>query len=118
VLSIGPSTGSVGLAVIAAVLAAAVLHAVWNALAHAIGDELVGFALIGTAVTGCAVGIVLGSSAPSRASWSFLAGSAVLHVAYNLLRPASSSEPLSAPWYFTNASAVGGWPPPSLSLPA
>jgi drug/metabolite transporter (DMT)-like permease len=85
VLTIAPSTGSVGLAVIAAVLAAAVLHAVWNALAHAIGDELVGFALIGTAVTGCAAGIVLGSSAPSRASWSFLAGSAVLHVAYNLL---------------------------------
>jgi drug/metabolite transporter (DMT)-like permease len=80
-----PATGSVGLAVTAAVLLAAVLHAVWNALAHSIEDQLVGFALIGTALTVCAAGIVLGSSAPARASWSFLVGSAVLHVAYNLL---------------------------------
>jgi drug/metabolite transporter (DMT)-like permease len=79
------TSASVGLAVTGAVLVAAVLHAVWNALAHAIGDQLVGFALIGVAVTVGAAGIVLASPAPSNASWPFLAGSAVLHVAYNLL---------------------------------
>jgi drug/metabolite transporter (DMT)-like permease len=76
---------SVGLAVIGAVLVAAVLHAVWNALAHAIGDQLVGFALIGVAVTVGAAAIVLASPAPATASWPYLAGSASLHVAYQLL---------------------------------
>jgi drug/metabolite transporter (DMT)-like permease len=79
------TSSSVGLAVTGAVLLAAVLHAVWNALAHAITDQLVGFALIGAAITVGAAGIVLLAPAPSAASWPFLAGSAVLHVAYNLL---------------------------------
>jgi drug/metabolite transporter (DMT)-like permease len=78
-------TSSVGVAVVAAVLAAAVLHAVWNALAHAIDDQLVGFALIGVGVTAGGAAIVLISPAPGRASWWYLGGSAVLHVAYNLL---------------------------------
>ena len=76
---------SVGPAVIAAVLLAAVLHAVWNAVAHSIDDQLVGFALIGAAVTVGAAAVVLVSPLPSRACWWFLAGSVVLHVAYNLL---------------------------------
>ncbi len=84
-LTVAASAGSVGLAVTVAVLVAAVLHAAWNALAHAIADQLVGFALIGAAVTAGATGIVLASPTPARASWPFLAGSAVLHVAYNLL---------------------------------
>lgn len=79
------STHSVGLAVTVAVLVAAVLHAAWNALAHAITDQLVGFALIGAATTIGAVAMVLTSPAPSRTSWSSPAASAVLHVAYNLL---------------------------------
>jgi drug/metabolite transporter (DMT)-like permease len=79
------SAGSVDLGVTAAVLLAAVLHASWNALAHALGDQLVGFALIGTAVTACSVVIVLVVPTPSRASWPFLAGSVVLHVVYTLL---------------------------------
>jgi drug/metabolite transporter (DMT)-like permease len=72
-------------AVIAAVLGAAVLHAVWNALAHAIHDQLVGFALIGASVTVGAVPLVLLSPLPARASWPYLIGSVVLHVAYTLL---------------------------------
>jgi drug/metabolite transporter (DMT)-like permease len=75
----------VSLAVTGAVLVAAVLHAVWNAMAHAISDQLVGFALIGVAVTAGGGVIVLASAAPSSACWPFLAGSAALHVAYNLL---------------------------------
>ena len=49
----GATPGVVGLT-----LAAAVLHAVWNAVAHAVPDRLVGFALIGmtyTVVCGVAV---------------------------------------------------------------
>lgn len=76
---------SIGFVVTGVVLLAAVLHAVWNALAHAIHDQLIGFALIGVSVTFGAVVIVLASPAPSRASWPFLIGSAALHVAYNLL---------------------------------
>jgi drug/metabolite transporter (DMT)-like permease len=76
---------AVGPAVIAAVLAAAVLHAVWNALAHAVDDQLVGFALIGVSVTLGSVPIVLLSAGPARASWPYLIGSVLLHVAYNLL---------------------------------
>jgi drug/metabolite transporter (DMT)-like permease len=79
------TSAAVGITVIGAVLLAAVLHAVWNAAAHAIADQLVGFALIGVAVTVGGGAIVLAFPAPSKASWPFLAGSALLHVTYNLL---------------------------------
>ena len=78
-------SSTLGPAVVGAVLLAAVLHAVWNALAHSIDDQLVGFALIGLAVTVGGAAVVLVSPAPSRACWWFLAGSVVLHVVYNLL---------------------------------
>jgi drug/metabolite transporter (DMT)-like permease len=93
-----------------------VLHAVWNALAHAIDDQLIGFALIGVSVTFGAVVIVLASPAPSRASWPFLIGSAALHVAYNLLLMRSyrlgefgQVYPLArgtSPWLVAIAAAV------------
>jgi drug/metabolite transporter (DMT)-like permease len=66
-------------------LLAAVLHAVWNALAHATADVLVGFALIGTAVTLCAAVLVLGAASPAGACWPYLIISAAVHVAYNVL---------------------------------
>jgi drug/metabolite transporter (DMT)-like permease len=70
-------------------LVAAVLHAVWNALAHGVSDRLVGFALIGVAYTviGGATALVLGL--PPSAAWPFVVASAVLHVIYNLLLWAS-----------------------------
>lgn len=46
---------------------------------------LVGFALIGASITVGAVPLVLLSALPARASWPYLIGSVVLHVAYNLL---------------------------------
>jgi drug/metabolite transporter (DMT)-like permease len=76
---------TVGPAVIVAVLLAAVLHATWNALAHAIEDRLVGFALLGVAITVGGAVIVLVSPVPTVASWPCLGASAALHVAYNLL---------------------------------
>jgi len=43
-----------------------VLHAVWNAIAHAISDRLLGFALIGLAyvVVGGVAALVLGPPPP------------------------------------------------------
>src|SRR5205823_3858251 len=54
-------------------------------LAHSIDDQLVGFTLIGVAITVAAAAIVLVSPAPAVASRPFLVGSAVLHVVYQLL---------------------------------
>jgi drug/metabolite transporter (DMT)-like permease len=71
--------------VVVAVLLAAVLHAVWNAVAHSIDDQLVGFALIGVAVAVGGGALAAVSPVPSTACWWFLGGSIVLHVAYNLL---------------------------------
>lgn len=71
--------------VLVAVLLAAVLHAAWNAIAHAITDRLVGFALIGVAATACGALLVVVAPAPASAAWLYLAVSALLHTAYNLL---------------------------------
>lgn len=71
--------------VLLVVLLAAVLHASWNAIAHAITDRLIGFALMG--VTDVVVGgaIVALAPAPARGSWPYVAVSAAVHVVYMLL---------------------------------
>jgi drug/metabolite transporter (DMT)-like permease len=83
VLSGGGSGLSAG--VVALTLLAAVLHAVWNAVAHGVPDRLAGFALIGAAyvVVGGAAVLVLGL--PPHAAWPFVLASAFLHVVYTLL---------------------------------
>lgn len=73
------------LPVVAAVLLAAFLHAAWNAVAHAIADRLIGFALIGAAATAGGAVLTLVVRAPAPASWPYLAVSAGLHVGYSLL---------------------------------
>ena len=73
------------LPVVAAVLLAAFLHAAWNAVAHAIADRLIGFALIGAAATAGGAVLTLVVGAPAPASWPYLAVSAALHVGYSLL---------------------------------
>jgi drug/metabolite transporter (DMT)-like permease len=65
-----------------AVLGAAVLHAVWNAIAHGMKDQLIGFALLNLAAGVCAAGLVLLSGFPDAAAWPFLIGSAAVHVGY------------------------------------
>lgn len=74
---------------VAITLLAAVLHAAWNAVAHAVPDRLVGFALIGTVyvVVGGGAALVLGF--PPAAAWPFVVASAALHVVYVLLLWAS-----------------------------
>jgi drug/metabolite transporter (DMT)-like permease len=71
--------------VVGITLVAAVLHAVWNAVAHAAGDRLVGFALIGVSyvAAGGIAAVVLGPP-PARA-WPFVLTSAACHVVYTLL---------------------------------
>ncbi|MER7495836.1 EamA family transporter [Streptomyces pharetrae] len=71
--------------VTAAVLAAAVTHAGWNAIAHRITDKLVGFTLIsgGGALTGLA--LVPFTAVPAAAAWPYLLGSAAVHIAYYAL---------------------------------
>ncbi len=68
---------------VGAVLLAAVLHASWNATAHAIADRFVGFALMGIAVTVGGAALVLAAPGPATSSWAFLGGSVVLHIGYN-----------------------------------
>ncbi|MDT7579874.1 MAG: hypothetical protein QOK35_1138 [Pseudonocardiales bacterium] len=75
--------------VVAITLLAAVLHAIWNAVAHGVSDRLVGFALIGVAYTlVCGVGALVLGLPPSRA-WPYIVASALLHVVYILLLWAS-----------------------------
>ncbi|GGV89806.1 membrane protein [Streptomyces gelaticus] len=68
-----------------AVLIAAVTHASWNAIAHAIKDQLLSFTLISGG------GLLIGASGallvpfPAAAAWPYLLVSAALHVAYMLL---------------------------------
>ncbi|MFE3518438.1 EamA family transporter [Streptomyces sp. NPDC059166] len=71
--------------VAAAVLAAAVTHAGWNAIAHAIRDQLLSFTLISGG--GALIGLLLAAFAPLPAAgaWPYLLVSAALHVAYMLL---------------------------------
>lgn len=105
-----------GAGIVVAVLVAALLHAGWNAIAHAIPDRLAAFALIGVVSAVGGAGIVLVAPVPARASWVFLGCSAVLHIAYNLLLMRSyrlgdfgQMYPLArgtAPWLVALAAAL------------
>lgn len=76
----GVSPGVVGIT-----LVAAVLHAVWNAVAHGISDRLVGFALIGVAYVAVGGIAALALGPPPAEAWLFVLASAGTHVAYTLL---------------------------------
>jgi drug/metabolite transporter (DMT)-like permease len=76
--------GGFDLPVVAAVLLAAVLHAVWNSLAKTVRDQLAGFAMLNLAsLTICLAALAL-VPGPAAASRPFIAGSALLHVGYQL----------------------------------
>ncbi|MEP9384320.1 EamA family transporter [Nocardioides cheoyonin] len=70
--------------VVAVVLASAVLHATWNALAHGIRDRLVGFALIGVAYTVLAGTLCAFVGLPEPRAWPFVLATVVLHAVYSL----------------------------------
>lgn len=67
---------------VVAVLAAALLHAAWNAIAHAVTDRLIGFALIGAAGTVAGAATAAFAGVPDPASWPALGLSALLHAGY------------------------------------
>ncbi|MFF4367165.1 EamA family transporter [Streptomyces sp. NPDC001594] len=67
------------------VLASAALHAVWNGLAHGLRDKLAGFTLISLASAGCGAVLVCFAPLPDPAAWPYIAASAALQVAYQLL---------------------------------
>jgi drug/metabolite transporter (DMT)-like permease len=73
------------LSVTLAVLAAAVTHATWNAIAHGIKDQVVAFGLIGAGSIAVAVPVILLSPFPLAACWPYLLASVFIHVFYNLL---------------------------------
>jgi drug/metabolite transporter (DMT)-like permease len=79
------ASASLSPAVVGAVLAAALLHAVWNAIAHQTPDRLVGFAAIGLADVLGGGALVLVGGFPSAQAWPYAIASAVVHVGYNLL---------------------------------
>jgi drug/metabolite transporter (DMT)-like permease len=68
-----------------AVLAAAVTHASWNAIAHGIKDQLLAFGLIGAGGIVVAVPLVIVAPMPHAACWPYLAASIAIHVFYNQL---------------------------------
>jgi drug/metabolite transporter (DMT)-like permease len=72
-------------AVTAAVLCSAVLHASWNAMAKAVEDHLVGFVALNVGAGAVCLLVVPFVAAPDRRAWPFLAVSVVLHVAYQAL---------------------------------
>jgi drug/metabolite transporter (DMT)-like permease len=76
-------TGTSGL-VVGAVLVSAVLHATWNATAHAITDRFLGFTLIGLTCTVGGALLAAFSPLPAAAAWAFVLASATMHVLYNL----------------------------------
>jgi drug/metabolite transporter (DMT)-like permease len=73
------------LLVVAVVLAAAVTHASWNAIAHGIRYQFVAFALIGAADTVCGLAIAAAAPMPDAACWPYLLSSVALHLGYQLL---------------------------------
>lgn len=84
-LSGAPVAASLTPTIVGAVLLAALLHAIWNSIAHGISDRLVGFALIGLVdcVGGAAVALVAGL--PPAHAWPYIIASAAVHVFYNVL---------------------------------
>jgi drug/metabolite transporter (DMT)-like permease len=72
-------------AVTLAVLAAAVTHAAWNAIAHGIKDQTLAFALIGAGGIMAAIPLVIVAAMPRSGCWPYLLGSVGIHVFYNLL---------------------------------
>jgi drug/metabolite transporter (DMT)-like permease len=73
------------LSVTLAVLAAAVTHATWNAIAHGIKDQVLAFGLIGVGGAAVAVPLVVLFPLPLGACWPYLLASVFIHVFYNLL---------------------------------
>jgi drug/metabolite transporter (DMT)-like permease len=69
----------------AMVLAAAVAHAVWNAIAHHIDDKFAAFTLLGLGGAIPSIVLIVVAPIPDPDSWPYLAASVATHVAYTVL---------------------------------
>jgi drug/metabolite transporter (DMT)-like permease len=67
------------------VLAAALVHATWNAIMHGIKDQFLAFGLLGAGGAIAAIPLVTLGAAPRPASWPYLAASIVIHLFYATL---------------------------------
>jgi drug/metabolite transporter (DMT)-like permease len=72
-------------AVVPVVLLAALLHATWNAMAHAVPDRLIGFTLIGAAYLVAGGAMAAAAPGPAGGSRVYLVASVLLHILYILL---------------------------------
>jgi drug/metabolite transporter (DMT)-like permease len=75
---------ALSLSVTFAVLGAAVTHAIWNAIAHGIKDQLLAFGLIGVGGIAVSIPLIIVSPFPLARCWPYLLGSVAIHVLYNL----------------------------------
>ena len=84
-MSLEPTAAGLPLSVTLMVLAAAVAHASWNAIAHDITDKLVAFTLLGVGCGAVAAVVVAVSPMPRPESWPYLIASVGIHIAYTVL---------------------------------
>jgi drug/metabolite transporter (DMT)-like permease len=70
--------------IVAAVIAAGALHAVWNAIAKHLDDRLMAFAVMGIPMTVVGSLVVAVTGLPGRTAVFFALASAVIHVGYEL----------------------------------
>lgn len=103
-------------ALVAVVLVAAVLHATWNAIVHAIGDQPAALILYAAGALLVALALLPFVAVPASGARPFVAVSALLHVGYQLFLVAAyrfgdfgQAYPLArgtAPWVVTLVATV------------
>jgi drug/metabolite transporter (DMT)-like permease len=71
--------------VFAVVLAAALLHATWNAIVKSAGDKILTTIMVTAAAAGIAAVLLPFLSVPARASWPYIAISVLFQITYFLL---------------------------------
>lgn len=79
------ATAGLSLTLTCVVLAAAVAHATWNAIAHDITDKLASFTLLAAGMAAGSVWLVAFAPGPSVRSWPYLGGSVAIHIVYQTL---------------------------------
>jgi drug/metabolite transporter (DMT)-like permease len=72
----------VSVGVLAVVAVAGVLHAGWNAAAHAITDRMAAQATIAAAYTFAGAPVAVVAATPQRGAWPFIVASALMHLVY------------------------------------
>ena len=70
--------------VTAAVLGAALLHALWNALVKSSSDKLLDVTAVGLGAAACAIVVAPWVAFPAPESWPWMAASAAVHILYFL----------------------------------